>query len=269
LAETSKFNVEFGAASHIGRVRTENQDSWGKFPAETLDINDRNGLLFVVADGMGGHQAGRIASELAVKSVSEFYLNDDGQDPGTSLLGAFHEANQQIYEKSRTDEAYTDMGTTCTALVVQKSHFYVAHVGDSRLYRIVGKQMEQLTTDHSRVAALYRRGLLTKEEAQSHPERSQIYRALGVRPQMDVDSLDAELNSKEVYFILSSDGLLVHVSEEEITKSVLANSPQEACEDLVRNANDRGGTDNVTVLVVHLSRTPGSFELPFSGRSGQ
>ena len=254
LAVKAEVKVEFGAASHIGCVRTENQDSWGKFPRETLDVNHPKGLLFLVADGMGGHQAGKVASELAVSAVSECYFKDDDQDAGRSLLKSFQLANGQIHEKSMTDESYAGMGTTCTALVVRSTDMHIAHVGDSRVYRVRRNQMDQLTTDHSRIAALYRQGFLTKEEAQSHPERSLIYRALGVRPHVDVDTLEETLRWNDIHFVLCSDGLTTHVSDDEINRELLSHSPQQACDALVHIVNTRGGTDNVTVLVVHVSK---------------
>ena len=179
--------VEFGAASHIGRVRQENQDSWGKFPPETLDVNHPKGLLFLVADGMGGHQGGKVASELAVRAVSESYFRDDNQDAHGSLLKSFQMANDLIYEKSKTDEGYAGMGTTCSALVLRGATMYIAHVGDSRVYRVRGKRMDQLTADHSRIAALSA-GLLTKGGSKS-PRAVADLPCAGCQLQVDVDTL--------------------------------------------------------------------------------
>jgi protein phosphatase len=247
--------ITFGVCSDVGMVREDNQDSYGKFPEGDLDISAPKGQLFIVADGMGGHVGGREASEMAVNTIHESYFKDDVGPVPAGLRHAFEQANARIYEFSTSHPRYANMGTTCSALALKDDRGYVNHIGDSRIYRVTQSSIEQLTNDHSRVAELQRRGLITKEEARYHPERSHLYRALGVRPTAEVDAIeDVHLNGNE-YFVLCSDGLVNHVEEGEIKDIVLNNKPQEACERLVALANEHGGTDNITVLVVQVSAT--------------
>ena len=234
-------------------VREENQDSWGKFPAENLDLSQPQGQLFIVADGMGGHRGGRQASELAVKSVEHAYFVDSSKNIPDRLEAAFQIANADIYEYSINNPAFAGMGTTCTALVLQNDHGYIAHVGDSRLYRFSKEGLEQLTRDHSTIAEMHRRGLITREEAKHHPHKNQLYRALGVRPAAEVDLRDDVTLTGEECFLLCSDGLTNHVDEEELYQIVFGIPPQKACEKLVELANERGGFDNITVEIVAVN----------------
>jgi len=252
---SAQTTITFGACSDVGMVRQDNQDCYGKFPEGDLDVSAPKGQLFIVADGMGGHVGGREASEMAVNTIHESYFKDDVGPVPAGLRHAFEEANARIYDFSTTHPRYANMGTTCSALAIKDDRGYINHIGDSRIYRVTQSSIEQLTNDHSRVAELQRRGLITKEEARYHPERSHLYRALGVRSTAEVDAIDdIHLDGNE-YFVLCSDGLVNHVDDREIKDTVLQYEPQEACKRLVALANDRGGTDNVTVLVVKVSTT--------------
>ena len=244
--------IEFGNATDIGLVREENQDSIGKFPVDSVDISSPQGQLFIVADGMGGHRGGRVAGELAVESIQREYFSDSLDNIAERLERVFQQANTDIYEYSFSHPSYLGMGTTCTALALQDGRGYIAHLGDSRVYRVTKQSIEQLTEDHSTVAEMQRRGLLTSEEAKNHPQRSQLYRALGVRPSADVDVVRDIVLHGEEYFVLCTDGLYNYFDTKEIQKIVLANSPQNACEELVRLANERGGQDNITVQVIQI-----------------
>ncbi len=243
--------ITFCSKTDIGRVRTENQDALGKFPADTLDLSSQKGQLFIVADGMGGHAGGREASKLAVETVGRSYFSSPASVV-ESLAQAFKDANEAIYDYSINNPQFHGMGTTCIALVLQNSSAYIAHIGDSRLYRISSKTIEQMTNDHTKVAEMVRRGIITAEEARSHPERSMLYRAMGVRTDMEFDVMNGfGLGSNEV-FLMCTDGLTGYVEPDELQEIVLSHPPQGACNMLVDLANRRGGHDNITVQIVHV-----------------
>lgn len=245
--------VKFGSGSDVGVVREENQDCVGKFPDGSSDFSVPPGLLFVVADGMGGHRGGRMASQLAVQAIGEKFLAGDAAEPVERLRSAVKAANKHIYEYSLEQPDLNGMGTTCVALVLHRDGAVIAHVGDSRIYRISGRKITQLTNDHSRVAEMERRGMLSKEEARMHPERSQLYRALGVRAEVEVDIADdVEFHAGD-YFVLCTDGLCNMVSDDEITELATKHPPQEACDALIELANRRGGLDNITVQIVQVT----------------
>jgi len=244
-------SVITGGLTHQGMVRSENQDSYGAFPEDSQKSGNPKGQLFVVADGMGGHKAGKEASELAVQTLADRYFSAPTDDILESLTYAFREANNRVYNQSTSDTAYAGMGTTCTALVLKESRAVIGHIGDSRVYRVTRKTILQLTEDHSRVADLVRRAIITKEQARIHPERSQLYRALGTRSEVDVDYLTPSPLPSDCTFLLCTDGLFNHVSEDEMKSLVLAKPPEEACEALVQLANERGGHDNITLQIIH------------------
>ena len=223
-----------------GRRRRHNEDSFVLEPP-----------LFAVADGMGGAQAGEVASRLAAAAFRE-YRDADDLDPERRVEALVQEANRRIYERSRDDANATGMGTTVTAALLEGEHVAIAHVGDSRAYRIRGNALEQLTQDHSLVADLMRSGRLTQEEAESHPQRSVITRALGTDPEVDVDTFAVGLEAGDV-FLLCSDGLTTMVSDEEILRLVHeSGSLEKAAKALVKAANRRGGEDNVTVVLFRV-----------------
>jgi protein phosphatase len=223
-----------------GRVRRRNEDAFVRDPP-----------LFVVADGMGGAQAGEVASRLAAAAFREFH-DADGLAPEERLAAIVQEANRRIYERARTDSEVSGMGTTVTAALVGDDHVAIGHVGDSRAYRLRDGRLEQLTEDHSLVADLMRSGRLTPEEADAHPQRSVITRALGTDPEVDVDTSAVEAQPGDL-FLLCSDGLTTMVSDEEILRLV-AEAPtlDEAAARLVKAANSGGGEDNVTVVLFAL-----------------
>ena len=253
-----KATIDFGSASNIGMIREENQDALGHFPPGHMDLEMPKGKMFIVADGMGGHRAGATASSMAVTTVSEEYFSYEGSSIPDCLQHAFQHANARIYELSSRDGEYSGMGTTCTALVLKDTSAYIGHIGDSRVYRITSNKVIQLTNDHSKVAEMVRRGIITKEEAKNHPERSHLYRAMGVRPSAEIDLvIDIALNTSES-FLICTDGLYEYVQEEEMRQIVLSKRPQVACDFLIHEANDRGGRDNISVQVINVSYS-GSF----------
>lgn len=243
--------------SDIGLVRKENQDAFGVFPEEE-NAPERDGMrLFLVADGMGGHKGGGEASRLAVQVIRDHFLNSSGEPVPEMLRKAFELANQAIYRESLRLFPPAIMGSTCTALAISKESACVAHVGDSRIYRIRRSGIEQLTDDHSVVGEMQRRGLLGREAASHHPERSQITRALGVKPEIKIDIIEGIALGDSDAFLLCTDGLSNAVSEPEIQETVLSRDVQEACKVLVDLAISRGGEDNVTAQVVRVV-TPGA-----------
>ncbi|HET6567174.1 MAG TPA: Stp1/IreP family PP2C-type Ser/Thr phosphatase [Rhodothermales bacterium] len=237
--------IRVGASTDTGRVRSENQDSYGSFsPGEVLDSSDH---LFIVADGMGGHARGQEASRMAVQVIRETYFGDRSDSVSQRLRFAFEAANREIHRLSGGDVRSETMGTTCTALAFCDGTLHLAHVGDSRAYRITRSEIRLLSEDHTVVASLLREGVLTQEEARTHPRRHALTRAIGVDASVSVDLVESEVSAGACY-LLCSDGL-ADVAPEEIQKVVLSKPPQQACDALVQMANDLGGFDNTTVLI--------------------
>ena len=231
---------ERAALTDAGRKRRRNEDSFVAEPP-----------LFAVADGMGGAQAGEVASRLAAAAFREFHEADE-LDPEQRLEAIIQEANRRIFERAQTDTQASGMGTTVTASLVGEEQLSIGHVGDSRAYRIRGGALEQLTEDHSLVADLVRSGRLSPEEADLHPQRSVITRALGTDPEVDVDTFTVSIETDDV-FLLCSDGLTTMVEDDRILAVVRgAKSLEHAARSLVKEANRRGGEDNVTVVLFRL-----------------
>lgn len=251
-------SLTYGHATHIGLRRAENQDAHGKFPQAHLDLTGPGGQLFVVADGMGGHQGGREASRMAVQLLADVFFSDASDNVPGRLQRAFAAANRQIYQRGTCEPELFGMGTTCTALALRGDQGWIGHVGDSRAYRIHRTGIEQLTHDHTRVAEMVRRHLLTRDEAARHPHRHLLSRALGVRPTVEVDLFALPPLQPGDHFLLCSDGLS-RVTDQELHALLLAYPPQAACDRLVQTANERGGQDNITVQVIayHPHPVPG------------
>jgi protein phosphatase len=231
-----------GSASDVGRVRAVNED----LALESL-------TLFAVADGMGGHAGGEIASRTAIDALeSEF-----GRKPSIDgLVDAVHEANRAVWERGHADPDLRGMGTTLTAAALvstdEGDRLVLANVGDSRAYRFHGTGLTQLTTDHSVAEELVKRGELSEAEAAIHPHRHILTRALGISPDIDVDVWQVVPEEGDRY-LLCSDGLTNEIPAEEITR-VLSElrDPQAAAETLVRMANEAGGSDNITAVVLDV-----------------
>jgi serine/threonine protein phosphatase PrpC len=220
-----------------GRVRRRNEDSFVLDPP-----------LFAVADGMGGAQAGEVASRLAAAAFREYH-DADRLEPAERVEAIIQEANRRIYERARTDAEASGMGTTVTAAILTNGRVSIGHVGDSRAYRIRNGELEQLTEDHSLVADLMRSGRLTPEEADAHPQRSVITRALGTDAEVDVDTVTVDVEPGDL-FLLCSDGLTTMVPEEDILRIAQeADNLDGAARTLVRAANSGGGEDNITVVL--------------------
>lgn len=240
--------ADSAGTTDAGRKRRRNEDSFVREPP-----------LFAVADGMGGAQAGEVASRLAAAAFREFHEADE-LDPEERVATIIQEANRRIYERARSDAQASGMGTTITAALVSGGSVAIGHVGDSRAYRLRGGKLEQLTEDHSLVADLVRSGRLTPEEADTHPQRSVITRALGTDLEVDVDTFTVEAEAGDL-FLLCSDGLTTMVDDEEIAQMVAnADSLEHATKALVKAANRAGGEDNVTVVLFRLEGEPASIE---------
>jgi protein phosphatase len=231
--------VEKAARSDVGRQRQGNEDSF-------LERSP----LFAVADGMGGARAGEVASRIAVEQFDV----EDGADhsPEEQLAEVARGANRKIHQMAQDDSAYAGMGTTFTAALVTGKHIAIGHVGDSRLYRFREGELERLTHDHSLVEEFVRQGKLTPAEAEVHPQRSIITRALGPEPEVEVDTYTHSGRDGDVY-LLNSDGLTGMINEEKVTE-ILADreSLEDAADKLIAAANQNGGKDNITVVLFRL-----------------
>ena len=236
--------------SDVGRRRESNEDDFLLEPELGL---------FAVADGMGGHAAGEVASHMAIETLREALRNGDAKAPrtvddaGQWLRSAVVEANRRIWESIRVHEDRRGMGTTVVALVRCGSELVVGHVGDSRLYMLRDDELHRVTSDHSWVNEQVKLGLLSDDEAQRHPMRNIVTRALGSRPEVVVDLVTAGVLPGDV-FVLCSDGLNTMLSDEEIRGILEAHreDPETAGNSLVDAANQRGGEDNVTVVVIRF-----------------
>jgi len=246
--------LQTGQFSDPGCVRRRNEDSiLVRTPAGGRE-KSRN-LLAVVADGMGGHQAGDRASQLAVATIGQTFAAAD-LPPDQALVAAFEAANGLILNEASHDAALAGMGTTATALAISDGRAWLAHVGDSRLYRLRDERLEQLSEDHTLVAAMLRDGLITPEQAGDHPNRHVLIRAMGTHAKLDVMLAAVSLALGDV-FLLCSDGLHDLVGSEDIRTCLLARPPQAACAFLVELARQRGGFDNISVIAVRCGK-PGA-----------
>jgi len=253
-----------GGASDTGRVRGVNQDYWGEF-----DDSQSSRRLLMIADGMGGHRGGEVASRMAVETVGEIFAAG-GEDCAELLRDALERANERIHEAARQDPQLGGMGTTGVCLLFESGgRGCVAHVGDSRAYRLRDGRFEQLTEDHSVVAALLRMGRLTQEEARLHPQRNEILRAIGTAEQVEVQVTRLELQPGDRY-LLCSDGLSGLVEDAAIAEEVGRADPEASARNLVERANREGGTDNITVQVAVIPDNPKDAGSPVGagGRSG-
>lgn len=210
------------------------------------------GVLTIIADGMGGHSAGEVASRIAVEVIARVYYEDSG-GPEAALEKAFHEANRKIYEASLSNQGRKGMGTTCTALVLRNGSALCAHVGDSRLYLIRGGQIYVMTEEHSVVMDMVRRGLISPEVARHHPDKNLITRALGSDRQVKVSAWQQPFPVRPGdHFLICSDGLYDMVEDEEMKRVALGDEPAAACGKLIALARQRGGHDNITVGIVRV-----------------
>lgn len=237
-----------------GCVREANEDSGRHINPNDAEVRSSKGTLTIVADGMGGHASGEVASQMAVELISEYYYADNSLTPADALRNAIELANREIHTTSLSAEEYYGMGTTVIALVLQENTAFSAHVGDSRLYRFRGRGLEMLTIDHSQVMEMVRHGIITMEQARNHDDKNVILRAVGTQEEVEVEVSEAFAFETGDTFLLCSDGLNDMLDDEEIAQ-ILANETDihSACEQLIAAAKESGGHDNITTGIVRIA----------------
>ncbi len=228
----------------VGKVRANNQDA--------LIVSEKL-RLYGVADGMGGHKGGEVAST----SARDDLLRElEGKTPSVAALsGAIEEVNRQIYHQQEHDDALTGMGTTLSVLWMSDNFVYIGHVGDSRVYLLRDGEFKQMTLDHSLVEQLVREGVLTEEEAQNHPMRNIITRAIGTDESVEVDVVVEERRKGDLW-LACSDGLRGLVDDRQMRDALRQYAPEKAADVLLKAALDAGGRDNVTLVIVHDGEEP-------------
>jgi protein phosphatase len=241
--------LRWAARTDVGRARDRNEDSFYG-----------GAHVFAVADGLGGHNAGDVASRLAIEPMKALDRRLEDLPPdrvSDTLTDTVLEANRAVYRKAQDDAKVRGMGTTLTAVAIGDGSAYLAHVGDSRCYLLRGSAINQLSSDHTLVARMVQEGKLSPEEAEVHPQRSILTRALGAEPDVDVDSLRIDLQRGD-RLLLCSDGLSSVIGEERIREVLEAAGELEAgCQKLIDEANAQGGPDNITVVVVEVTGIDG------------
>jgi len=252
-----RFALEASCLSDRGRSRPSNEDSVCVVVPEDPETLDHKGVLMVVADGMGGHEGGELASRIAVERIRTLYYSG-GTSPEHALSRAFQAANEEVLTCARRHPSLAGMGTTCTAVVVRAGCAWLAHVGDSRLYLVRDGRAYRMTQDHSITMELVSRGLLTLAEADRHEERNVILRALGTHEQLDVTTWRAPFPVRGGdRLVLCSDGLYESISDEEFGQiCVQHETSARACDALLRTALERDGSDNITVAVLYVAAAP-------------
>ncbi|NOT60408.1 MAG: serine/threonine-protein phosphatase [Acidobacteria bacterium] len=240
--------------SDAGCWRATNQDCGTLCEPENDALLRLRGHLALVADGLGGHQGGATASQLAVETIREHYYATTASDPHAALEAAFHAANRAIHQAARRTMRLLGMGTTCTALALCGRHAYCAHVGDSRLYLLRDGAIYLMSEDHSAVMDLVRRGVLHRNDARQHADRNVLLRALGTRSAVNVACWEKPFPVRAAdVFVLCSDGLHDLVTDAEIQEIAQAATPSDACAAFIALAKERGGHDNITAGVVRLA----------------
>jgi serine/threonine protein phosphatase PrpC len=242
-----RLELAIAGTTHVGRIRTVNQDAFDRF-----DAPDRGEILLVVADGLGGHQGGEVASKMAIGTLGKLCAEGD-EAPAIRLSKAIERANFEIHKLAGKDRTLRGMGTTVVALLLcEEGPSFVAHVGDSRLYRMRKGEFGPLTEDHSVVSLLIRNGTISPEEAWDHPKRNQIMRALGVHEDVEIDVSPIEIEAGDTY-LLCSDG--VHGLLPDADIEVLAErapDPHAGVAWMIDAANQAGGTDNITAMMMQV-----------------
>lgn len=236
------------ARSDIGMIREMNQDNYF-----ISDPNDEI-KLFIVADGMGGYKGGEIASALAIESAKSYITNNFEETNREKekildlIKNAIEYANMVVYERSKEVEELNGMGTTLDVVIIQSGRLYIGHVGDSRVYRLRKDFFRKLTTDHSYVEQLVRQGNITKEEAYNHPKKNMLTKALGCTAFVEPDVMVKGFQKDDI-LLMCTDGLTNMVRENKICE-IIKENPESACDVLVNKANENGGQDNITAVII-------------------
>lgn len=239
-------NLVAAGLTDVGKKRTQNQDSY---------FSDPISGLFIVADGMGGHKGGEVASQLSVATIAEFFQDSKNQtlEPKIRLKKALQAANQAIRNKSQLDISLHGMGTTTVAMVFHGTTLYIGHVGDSRAYLVHPSRIWQLTRDHSLVQEKLRAGIISRAQLKTDKMKHVLTRSVGVETDLEVDIYDFESHSGDI-FLLCSDGLYGMMEDTTIQKIVESNRGElkQVVKELIETANNHGGDDNVTAVVVQI-----------------
>lgn len=234
----------------LGNVRTNNEDSASFFRIADENVLRNKGYLLIVADGMGGHQAGEVASKMAVEIIGREYYNSGEKSIEQSLSKAFNTANKKIFEQAASNETQKGMGTTSTALAIVGDAIYFAHSGDSRAYHFHNNKITRITQDHTYVQELVNNGNISAEEAETHPQRNILTNAMGTKPSLRVDTgLFNGVFDVSDRLLLCSDGLYDYLSDEELRRALASGTLQQVADYLVSEAKRRGGKDNITVIL--------------------
>ncbi len=243
--------VTVAAKTDLGRVRENNEDKYEFYISEDETVLASRGQIFLVCDGMGGHAAGQIASELACKTFIDVYLHHPASDATVAMVAGVQAANRFVTDVGRAIPSRKGMGTTLSGLILLQDVAYAVQVGDSRIYRLRQGELLMLTRDHTWVDEAIRAGMIKPEEAETHPYKHVLVRAIGsegdVKP--DVEAFDLKVGD---IFVINSDGMTNHVSDEQIAETMENNDPAEIAWKLVAQALLGGGSDNTTVLVVRI-----------------
>jgi serine/threonine protein phosphatase PrpC len=251
-------DVELANMSDVGCVRSINEDYFLYIePQEDQDFAQR-GRLLMVADGMGGHKGGQIASGLAVEVIQRAFLTSVSDDPRAFLIAAFEDAHRAIMEAANANDGLEGMGTTCCAAILKDGWLTFGHIGDSRLYLMRDAHAHALTDDHTVVNALLKRGVLTAEEARNHNQRNILTAALGAASTTiagDFVESPLQLQAEDV-LLMCSDGLYNLVTDEEMASLTSIYSLTDACRQLVALAKKRGGSDNITIQLLRVREVP-------------
>jgi PPM family protein phosphatase len=263
--EIPALQVTGAALTDAGSVRPSNEDSVALVIPESTTLLLRRGVLAMVADGMGGHEGGEVASGIAVSTLSQAYYASAGEhsDPQAALAEAFAAANQAIYSQARKRSELTGMGTTCTAVAIVNARAYCAHAGDSRAYLIRAGQAYCMTEDHSATMELVKQGLLTHAEARHHEDRNVILRAMGTHKTLKAEHWSPPFPLRPSdRLLLCSDGLYEMLSDDELAHFTSTLPPAAACQELIALAKARVCSDNVSAIVLTLSGAVGEEDLP-------
>src|SRR5262245_7637269 len=238
----------------VGRKRPGNEDSHGVWTPSDPALRQRLGVLLVVADGMGGSQSGEIASQMTVDIVTRVVSESDGEDIPRTLRLALEQANREVHMAGLLDSERSGMGTTCTAVLIREDAAWVAHVGDSRAYLVRAGHIRQLTTDHTLLAGLVENQQITRVQARRDPRRNILTRSIGPQPEVepDVFHADTRLCAGDA-ILLCSDGLHSYFNDSELADTISEGEPRNVVRDLIAEANDRGGADNITMVIAFLT----------------
>ena len=247
-------DVDLANLTDTGNTRPENEDYYCYLEPASDDEFERKGRLIAIADGMGGHAGGKLASTLALESLRSVFENGSAAEPADVLISGFAQAQQSIRAHIESHPELDGMGTTCTAAILHRGNLSYGHIGDSRLYLLRAGRFERITEDHSLVNQLVQSGALTPEQAANHQQKNVLTRALG----MASSDVAADFSNQPIplspgdLLVLATDGLHGVVSTEEIGRAAQTQSPYDACRTLVEMAKERGGLDNITVQILRL-----------------